>query len=97
MDTDYIPTIRFEIQGIKRMVVQAMGAVGSELGANVEERIDAAVKSFPWESKINSEVHNAINRSVDRYFKSGDGREVIDNIVSKSLNKTLSNINTTES
>jgi hypothetical protein len=85
MDAHLIPRIRLQLEGMKDMIFQAMGVMGSEFGEVVEEEFQKALKSFDFQTEILNASHEAISDIIKYYFKYGEGRDVLRCSIDKAL------------
>ena len=81
MDFNAIPTLRFEIDGIKSSIIAHLGIHGSDLGKAVDAEVERAVESYPWEAKVCDIVHKAISEAIESHFMYGAGRKQIDEAI----------------
>ena len=89
MDFNEIPTLRFEISGIKSSILAHLGIRGSELGAAVDAEIERAVASYPWEDEVCKIVHEGISAAIKGHFVYGAGRKQIDDAIKEGLEKLI--------
>ena len=87
MDFNAIPTLRFEIDGIKSSIVAHLGIHGSDLGKAVDAEIERSVAAYPWEAKVRDIVHKAISEAIESHFMYGAGRKQIDEAIKAGFEK----------
>jgi len=87
MDFKTVPTLRFEIEGIKSSIIAHLGIRGSELGAAVDAEIERSVASYPWEDKVCDIVHKAISEAIENHFMYGAGRKQINEAIKAGFEK----------
>ena len=85
MDSNAVPLIRLEIENLKHAIIRHMGAVGSELGERLSEQIDKAIEEYPWEEQVKKITHEAIDDTIERYFKHGHGMTVLYRVLDDSI------------
>ena len=84
-----MPIIRLTVQGMEHSIQIAL----SEHSVQMDKDIQAAVKEFcePGNitkiisKEVNFRLNDAIQKRVESYFKYGDGGQLIDDIVRRSL------------
>lgn len=93
----HFPKIRLEIDGMKYQIVHAISQHNDELEAALDDAIDRAIASYPFESEIMSMAKDAINesikRSIQEYFMYGEGKEFINRVVAKSVKEIVESKN----
>jgi len=89
MDTSSVPIIKLELEGMKHRIMTHLGVHGSELGDIINAGIDRAIKSYDFDDKVLSTVHEVLNTEIDNFLKYGGGRVVIREAVAKTLNEAF--------
>ena len=82
---DGMPILKLEIEGMKFAVCRALMSHHEEVLSGVERELDNAIATFPFQEIVRSELHAAIKRSIEDYFKYGDGATKVKEAVWESL------------
>ena len=85
MDAQFVPVIRLSVERMKDAVIQHMGVFGSDLGEVIETEMQKQIDSFDTEELVKKAVQEAISDEIASLFQYGEGRKIIQHIVSKSL------------
>lgn len=85
MKFEAIPTVRIELDGMKHAIVRHLGAAGSQLGEAIEEQIQRAIDTYPWEEQVVSITHDSITSAITHYFSYGEGSRAIRESVEAAL------------
>lgn len=84
-----LPRVRIEIEGMKHQVLHAFESYNRDVERMIKEKLENAIANYPFEAeieKISEEViSEAIQSALERYFKYGEGSEVIKKIVADKL------------
>ena len=89
MDAEAMPVIRLSVEHMKAQVLHHMGVIGSELGERMEQEIENAIESYPWQAQVNSIVHDAISEAIKSYFQYGKGCSDLESAINEALSKTF--------
>jgi len=89
MNYESMPKIRLEVEHMKYQILHYLGANGSELGDRLSSEIMRSVESYPWQSEVNKIVHEAISSHVSDYFKWGEGREMIKEVMNEAFKEAF--------
>ena len=84
-----IPRLELQLGGLKYHVVHALQARNVEMEKMVADEIERAISSMDWNEEIRRiamrEIKTAVERSVESYFRVGEGRKKVDELVKVSL------------
>jgi hypothetical protein len=84
-----MPLIRLEVEGMKASILAHLGVIGSDLGVHLDEQIQHAIDSYPWEDKTKRIVHDAITKRLESYFTYGKGNQAIEAVIDEGFSKAL--------
>ena len=86
-----MPTVRLEVEGMKHQVVHHLGKFHEDVEKHVGEEVEKALRRMDWQDEIQrlvtSLVKDAVVRSVESYFRMGEGRRLVDHIVGEAMPK----------
>lgn len=84
-----LPTIRLEVERMKYQVIHALSLHNDEIEQAVETELSRAIKNYPFAQQVESIAYvvitDAIRQSMTQYFQSGEGFEVINEVVSNAI------------
>lgn len=86
-----MPKIKIEVERMKYSIIHAFSTHNDEIKDAVEKGLDEAIASYDFAGEI-SRVSNAVIGEVIKdcilnYFRYGDGRKLINDMVVKSIEK----------
>ena len=84
-----MPTLKFEIEGMKSSILNHLGVVGSDLGLSLDKEITNAVENFPWQSRVDEIVSEAINSQLKSYFQYGEGADAIKLCINQAITNAI--------
>lgn len=87
MDSNFMPIIRLEVEGMKSQIMAALGTRGSELGELIEAEIDQAINSFDFAGQVKVAVHNGLHTAIHNYFERGDGYRMLQDAAKSLIEK----------
>lgn len=86
-----IPVVRLQIQALGEEIHAAIMAHGNEVAEEVKKGVKAATENLDIigiaQKAAEEAIAESINSSVKRYFEYGEGREIIDQMVGKSISR----------
>jgi hypothetical protein len=91
MDIESMPIIRFELEGMKRTMVTALAQHQKLMDQDIQD----AVNSYCTPENIKRVIHeaafraldHAIKEEVDKFFRYGEGRKQIAEVIKEKLLK----------
>jgi len=92
---DQYPLIKIEIDQMKHTILHHFNSYQKNISDYVKEQIESAVKNYDFEGEVKQAVYQVISRSLEDYFKWGDGNKLISNALNEALSKAF-NINIDE-
>lgn len=90
-----MPIIRFEVEGMRHAIMHALSDHQAQMDGYVQAAIDKFCAPENLMAIINglveTEAHRAIRKKVRAFFRNGEGREVIRELVIKKLQEEIAN------
>ena len=84
-----MPRIRIEVERMKYQVIHAFADHTEEIKAAVEAGLVQAIATYPFEEEIRKAseqvITEAIKDTLTHYFKYGDGRKALDEVIIKAI------------
>ena len=87
-----LPIIRLEIEGMKHTIMQYLSKYHMEIEDIVSQEIDQALEGIDLRAKVRAEIADCVNRSIESYFRRGDGAKVVEAAVWESLTGNMENV-----
>jgi hypothetical protein len=91
-----MPIIKLELRDMKYNVMHAFNCHTEEIKAEIEKQMEVVINNFPFAEEIKRMTHRVISEaiqiSLESYFKYGEGKKAISDMMDSSL-KGLFKIN----
>jgi len=87
MPLERYPLIKLEIEEMKHSVLHHFNSYQQDLSKCVKQEIDRAINGFDFEGAVRESAHAVIKDAIESYFKYGEGRTALNEIVSEILNR----------
>lgn len=84
-----MPIVEMQIRGMGEILTQAMFVHATDIAEVAEAAVKAAIEKFDWRAEIEREVHASVKkqveRSVDSFLWSKEGKALIDGLVASAI------------
>ena len=88
-----MPIVRLEIDNMKYQILHAFQDHNEEIEKIVEEQLNSAIASYPFEEEIRKisrdTISEVISRSIKDYFSYGEGYKLIQELISTAIAGTI--------
>lgn len=84
-----LPRIKIEVENMKYAIIHAFSSHNREIEEVVNKQLEAAIANYPFEAEVyrlsGEIITQSIKDSLSDYFKYGEGRKAIDELVKNTL------------
>lgn len=85
------PIVKIELQNMKQAMVVALADYQNEMAKSVEAQLQNIVDTFDYQEAVRGMagqiIRDSIQKSLESYFRFGNGRKQLDELIYQSLDK----------